>query len=816
MDHSSKIKILTQLARTSGEMTENAVKKEAAKVAAKFEHESHYDVLEQQIELLDTFAYRLPETVVGIVRSFLKRLDELELTHEPELARYQNKNHLIIEILKLLSRIRYHRLEDILEIFMNYTKHEDSAVCTQAMQGLEHLAEFNIDIYFSGKNRAGLGGAPQLKILAWLEALDLVEQQRNLSDIITLCKHLLSSSMRGTAWDYKSVVLSTTSVPANDEIKDIRWRCLHLLRRLYGTATTTAEKTSIINSMLDSTRTPNSGTYGDELLRMVSDNTLYVMTFFKELLPGENLQIIQKVEHDAFWRYRHAPGDDVKAAALEIRDVLASHDEYKIYKDLIGFEGVFEEWEESLTKEPDFMGIDEYRSAKSKEYAESINIENWPEWRDRILKFVNTESDDLATFPNFFNFLQQFAERSPDLAFSLLTKNLDEIELFTIPLLKGLWKGPLKSDLRALMLEWIATDQQLIAVTKLFISNENLDKEFLQILLDKGAKDANRDILTLIVEVAVSNYADGGKDLIPEFFLPAVESLTRIGFSDWINVLWYRKERGEILHHLGKEGREIVLSGLLLVKDIEYHAEELLIPLAKDDPQRIITLFGERLQYEKAAKPGGNYDAIPFQFHELNKVLADSPEIAVDTVRLWFDENREREPFQYHGANLLKIIFPNFSEQFEAKLLDLVHAGEKQDIEFVLSVLRNYEGEPFLHGICRAIVAKLPEKDELLTTVEIVLESTGVVMGEFGFAQTYVRKMEEIKPWLSDENELVRNFASSYVKALEERSEYERLRAEESLALRKHTYGVREEKVGDEDGAREQKETAKADGKKEK
>ena len=812
MDHSSKTKVLKQLARTGGEIAEGAFEKEAAKIASELENETRYDLLEQQIELLDIFAFRVPETAVEIVRQFIERLGALELTHhdgidwpKADLTKYQNKNHLIVGVLKLLDRIRYHRLEDILEIFMSHSKNEDAEVRKQADQGLDHLAEYNINIYYSGKNRAGFGPAPQLKVLVWLEALDTAKQQRNSSAIIELCKHLLSPSMESTTWDYKAVTLSRASIPTTDAITDIRRRSLHLLKRLYGMATTTAEKMSVINAMLDATRTPHAGNYGDDVLDMVSEDTLEVLAFFKEFLPEENLQIVQKIEHDAFWQFRHAPNDDVKAAALEIRDLLAIHDEYAIYKNLIGFEGIFGDWEESLSKKPDFRGINEYRSARAKEYADSINAKNWAEWRDRIFRFTTTESNDLTTFPNFFEFLRQFAEKSPDLAFRLLTENLDDIRLFTIPLLRGLWKGPRKADLRALMLEWIAADRQLIAISKLFLSNDDIDEELLRILLDKGAEDANRDILILIVAVAASNYADGREDLVPNFFLPAVESLTKIKDAGWIEELWYRKELRDILQSLGEEGREIILNGMLVAGDIDYHAEELLIPLAKDNPERIIAFFGERLRYKEEIKPEERYDAIPFQFHELHETLADFPEIAVDTVRPWFDGNRAF--FQYCGANLLKIIFPDLAEPFGAKLLELVRTGERQDIEFVLSVLRNYEGEPFLHGICREIVAILPEIDEFLGIVLMVLRSTGVVTGEFGFAEAYEGKIEEIKPWLNDENEKVRNFAADYVTGLKNTAKSERRRAEEDIELRKHAYGVREEEADEEDGASEQQES---------
>ena len=160
MDHSSKTKILKQLARTRGAMAEKALEKEAARISAELENETRYDLLEQQIELLDIFAFRVPKTAVCIVRQFIERLGALELTHDDEfdwpeshLTKYQNKNHLIIHLLKLLDRIRYHNMADILEIVVSQSKNNDEDVRKQTDLCLEHFAEYNIDIYFRGKNQ---------------------------------------------------------------------------------------------------------------------------------------------------------------------------------------------------------------------------------------------------------------------------------------------------------------------------------------------------------------------------------------------------------------------------------------------------------------------------------------------------------------------------------------------------------------------------------------------------------------------------------------------------------------------------------------
>lgn len=79
MDHSSRSRILKQLALTLKDGVEEALEKEAVKISSQLETETDYDVLQQQIELLDIFAFRVSESAVGIVRQFLDRLDAMEL-----------------------------------------------------------------------------------------------------------------------------------------------------------------------------------------------------------------------------------------------------------------------------------------------------------------------------------------------------------------------------------------------------------------------------------------------------------------------------------------------------------------------------------------------------------------------------------------------------------------------------------------------------------------------------------------------------------------------------------------------------------------
>jgi hypothetical protein len=145
--------------------------------------------------------------------------------------------------------------------------------------------------------------------------------------------------------------------------------------------------------------------------------------------------------------------------------------------------------------------------------------------------------------------------------------------------------------------------------------------------------------------------------------------------------------------------------------------------------------------------------------------------------------------FIYRGARLLRLIFPDFSEAIQSELLQLVATKDTTDIEFVLAILRNYEGEPFIHRVSKEVVSILPEDSELRTEVAVALESTGVVTGEFGLAEAYEQKKREVLGWLDDSDEKVRDFAQWYIGTLDQASVAERKRAEEEIALRKHQYG---------------------------
>ena len=109
-------------------------------------------------------------------------------------------------------------------------------------------------------------------------------------------------------------------------------------------------------------------------------------------------------------------------------------------------------------------------------------------------------------------------------------------------------------------------------------------------------------------------------------------------------------------------------------------------------------------------------------------------------------------------------------------------------IGFILRILRQYHGEPNTHVVIEQLVLRLPDDDPRFDQIEIALQNTGVVMGEFGFADAFRRKKAEIAPWLTDERPKVRAFAEKFTRKLDGRIAAEQRTAEQRKEMRQRDF----------------------------
>jgi len=801
MDIKLKQKALRNLTKIAGEVAEAAIRKESTKIIAVLQSETQYDNIADQLELLTTIAYRVYEEAVNTIRGLLDRLMDLELTYReiPEypaerLCEYQNKYTLLVKALEVLEHIRYHQSSEILDIFFEYSCHEEESVAKQAKHGIKELAGYDLDIFYGdGKDWPGLGWGPQEKVLEKIISFDETQKQKYFSAIIVACEQVLSPTISSTSSTYKTVTWRTGAIPAIDGVKEIRKKALDELQNLYALAKNVGQKRAVLNAMETATRIPHMGEYGDDVLAMIIENTIAVVEFMKGVAISDDMQVMQKIEHDAYWLFYHkgALDETIRKIALEIRDALYADEEYQKFRILIGFESIFHDWEKGGKESEDYDRERKFRETEALKLAETIDTDSYNEWKERIIRYAGIKSNDKATFPYFGKFLEHYGKTSPALALQLLLEISNQLEHFIIAILCGVAETDRKGDVYSLIDDWCDEGKYLFSLARFFEYSQEVNGELLKKILDKAVAGNDLNTLNQIISSVSAQYNEENKHLIKRFFVPALEKLTVHKNSGWIFGFWFRKQRGDILSDMEVAEHKAILDNLFWLQEIDYQAEEILCVIAKQLPELVIQFFCNRLSKEKDEEDKGRYDAIPFSFHKLSEPLSQNPVQAIDAVLDIYDGNYGL--FIYHGARLLKNIFPNFPTEFQQKLLEVVQSKEEKDLLFVMTILRNYDGNPIIHNVCKEIVKILPDGSNLANELRIILQSTGVVKGEYGFVEAYKQKIEEIQSWLQDQSPRVKEFAQNYIASLEKTIEYEKKRADEDITLRKHQYGAGED-----------------------
>lgn len=158
----------------------------------------------------------------------------------------------------------------------------------------------------------------------------------------------------------------------------------------------------------------------------------------------------------------------------------------------------------------------------------------------------------------------------------------------------------------------------------------------------------------------------------------------------------------------------------------------------------------------------------------------------VRAARMWFEADPSLA--QYRGGRLIAELFPNLEHPMYPLLYNELESG-RDGIEFVLSVLRAYEGQAFLHLLLQATVDFLDPDDDLLNIVEVVIDSSGVLTGEYGSVEAQEKRKALVIEWQRDERARVRAFADRFVKSAENTLAWERRRADARVAMRRTVWG---------------------------
>jgi hypothetical protein len=275
--------------------------------------------------------------------------------------------------------------------------------------------------------------------------------------------------------------------------------------------------------------------------------------------------------------------------------------------------------------------------------------------------------------------------------------------------------------------------------------------------------------------------------MIEGVFLPTLRCLNDMEYHHWVDAVWHR---GGLFQNLTTEQQDKVLAAMVARPEVNFRDEYILEAIGVSAPEKIIDFFSTRLKFEETVRPTPRYSAIPYDLSQCRSILQQLPDRIVQEVHNWFDTDKTL--FIYRGGRFIKVVFPEPNDQVLEELHKLVAVGIKENCEFVIQVLNSYNGNLATHDLYKEIIDLLPLDSELISKISCGLDSEGVVSGEFGYVDTYLRKKAEIEPWLTDSRKKVSGFAKQHISSLDHQIADEQRRADQQLELRKRDFGTDE------------------------
>ncbi len=799
-----RLAALAKLVTANSEAVQQRLGEEMARVERVLLTGKDYDELVNALKTVAVLTPKFHAAVLPLLTRFVESVSNRTLTVDGKHIQesqflYRSAGHLIREAIDATNPLRYLHTVELVDFLLALSRSSDTDVAGKARRAFESLVEFDLNVFYG---EHGLGAQPQIDIVARLARLRDDELVANADLVLSGLSRVLSASMEGHTWTYKAVTISRGSVTSDWGVAPLRAAAIALLKRMYSLTESIRYRKSVLNTLDEAMRRERPAV-DEPTAAMFERDALEVLAFLEGLVATEELPLVQSIEHQAYWAYYHAGTPDIAAAALNVRDALERHAEYQVYKQLIGFEGIFGRWEDLRRSEAAWDYTDVKRREFARQFVAEIDDANEALWRTRILRFSETRSDDLATFPVYYEFLELLGQRRPRLALELLTAHEETMEPFQIALMAGLWVGAESEELAAIADRWIATGTHLTAVAKSLIKGGERRLGMLSAVIGKGAELDDHDVIVQAMGTAARLHGEGvvaAKDV----FMHGLHELAKRRDADWARAVWFNRDFKTLSASMDAAERSEVLRSLASLSKLDFQAEEVLAAVCMHDSVSVLDFLVGRLKQEAAEHSRRRetgvfeedaFEAIPDHLHQLNKLLAKEPRALVKALRDGFDDEA-RSMFPYRGgARLLQAVFPNFADPLPALLQELVAGADPTDIAFSLSVLRAFGGGTPILETAKSIVKVVPEISPEWNELAAALETTGVVMGEYGMAEAFEHKRQDMLNWSADENPRVRAFAAWLVEGLDRLIARERQRADEDIELRRYRYGAGKEET---------------------
>lgn len=701
-------------------------------------------------------------------------------------------------VFEIIESLRYADPVGILQLLIDiYRAEPEEDIRQQAVNIVKRLSEYNIDAYNQ------VGPMLQMALVDYLAEMDDAEVDKVRPIALAVWTEAIQSDITGTKWKADSVVMSTGTLPVSEQLADVRDKALKALFAAYDRSTDDAQKRAILIALDAATKIPHKGQCSNELLATTLGDATRIVEFVTERAQVTSYELLQHLEHRFLYYYRRAKGlaadpenrfdcqSDAKllmSAILKFRDHINVDDQFVRYKVLVGLESVYpDHW---TNEDFELEGADQYRRREADRYIDGINSENENDWFDFIERCAETKSVDLATFPVFGNFISKLSETKPEAAARLLRRASDDLRTFLPGFLNGLALSS-KADIYERVVESELESAKNLSDIAWHLRKSDVKKQDLAArLLKRAIEIGDQRAVTGCFLFALEHYET---EKVPDADILVDDAITFLNDREnasWVSEGWFIEKTTRFYEQLTPERTAQILHNLGYLRKIDHRAERVLARLAKCQLVAVWDYFGARLARDTAdnesVKYADRFEAVPFQFHGLEKELSKDPPLAMSKGLSWFAKNRQH--FQFRGGRLLSNVFPNCTQGFATALANLVKAGGDMAADFALAILQNYEGATSTHIVLKEIVSRFPDDASKMSEIRTSLDNVGVTRGEFGLAEAWRARKESLTDWLADERPAVKAFAEKHIAELNRMIASEQRSAESRKEMWKMDY----------------------------
>ena len=715
-------------------------------------------MLKSHLQQLDS---QVPEEneISDIIKDVLikSKIQKEELAPGGYPVGYEQIVGLCLEILELKQHFYADKVFDILRELSIDT---NPNVSQKALDSISKMAK-----YVYSPNEQKLSYRIQLFLLDEIKTWNETELRVYLHLITKIAEKLLSPSFDGMSWDGgKTAYLLSGALPADNTVKEIRLRAIEILRNLYHISKTTPERQMVLQALkiaLIRSRVPKQNNTV-QIDTIILENANSIIPFYSSIVENAELEVVQTIKEQlhlcSIWFKEGLEGVET------LQSLITGNAEYQIYDVLVG-------WNRGFSPVLNFDSAGKLREQKIDEYIEQITDSNFPQWRNRILTIIkNYEQERNQEFTYLRTFLCKLGKRHHTIAKRLVIESEFEFRHFLSSLVLGLSQGGQTGWVIDLLKCWVQEGKYLSDSAFLFQYVQEADIQLLNAIYRKAEELKDTEALINIIASVIANHAlhQTGKGLL----IDCVKKLTEFGNASWLDWQVFKTE-SPIWKTLTKDDWKVILENQIISPNINYYMECILVKHAKEAPHLVIDFFRQRTNKSEKQGYSMDYNAIPITMQSyLREAFEKNAKPIVCEILRWIEDDLNNLRKSFSAANLLKEIFPHFHPELERQLIEIVTSGGKDRMAVVFRVLNTYNGNIFLHNVCKEIVKAYPGNQKYEQALFKILADTSSMGAsppfERVFLEYYQSDKKRIQEWKLDKHPAIQNFVAIYEKRLDE------------------------------------------------